>query len=134
MKIPGSFKIGKLTYTVVLTEKIEHEGFEGGFLFGLCDPMEQKIYLATKTSKGNDLSQERIYTTFYHEVTHILFGEIADQALYSDEVVVEAVSKNLSSFIETMEGEATEEVIDEDEIEENEDEVEEKPVKKSKKK
>lgn len=126
MKIPAKFKIGKLTYDVVLQEEITgYSETEGGFLFGLCDPMEQKIYVATKSPKGNPLSEERMLTTFYHEVTHVFFGEIADQALYADEVIVEAVSKNIMSFIETMEGEAEMP----EEVEEIEEEVE-KPIKK----
>lgn len=118
MKIPAKFNIGKLEYDVLLVENIEHvEVAEGSFLFGLCDPIEQKIYLSTKGKNGNDLSEARIVSTFYHELTHILFGEIADMELYSDEVVVEAVSKNLMSFMDTFTGEAeVQEESDDDEL------------------
>lgn len=133
MRIPSAFKIGILNWNVKLTDKItvvDNEGLDvfsrgdiskktingGGLLFGLCDPATQTLWLATKDSSGNDLSKERIISTFYHELSHALVGETANLDLYHDEVFIEALGKNLFSYCVTLsDKDASEEDDDEDE-------------------
>ena len=148
MKIPASFKIGILEYKVYLTEKIEVSGedFEilverhgsvkakrlknAGIIFGLCDSSAQTIWIATKDIQGNDLSKERMVSTFYHELAHAVVGETAYNEANRDEIFIEALGKNLYSFCNTISEEDATLYIEEPEIEED---IEEKPIKKSKK-
>lgn len=147
MIVPASFKIGPLTYKVKLTEKIELESsglaelFEKrgnsyyknllnkGILFGLCDMSAQTIWLATKDIQGDDISPERIETTFYHELAHALVGETANNESNGDEVFIEALGKNLYSFCHSVSDKPAELEVEEEE----EEEVVETPKKKTKK-
>lgn len=131
MKIPASFKVGIIEYKVYLTERIEMEesmplGFckkfkNEGMLFGLCDPSAQTIWLATKDIQGNDLSQQRIVSTFYHEVAHALVGETAYQEANQDEVFIEALGKNLYTFCTSISDEEATLYVEDDNDEEKED-------------
>lgn len=146
MKIPASFKVGILEYKVYLTEKIEFsaEDFEllvekqgsirakklknSGILFGLCDSSAQTIWLATKDIQGNDLSEERLISTFYHELAHALVGETAYNEANRDEIFIEALGKNLYNYCTSVSDEEAELYIEDDEV------VETKTTKKKSKK
>lgn len=146
MKIPASFKLGVIEYKVYLVEKIEfvQNDFDtlvgkignakakklkqSGILFGLCDPSAQTIWLATKDIQGNDLSKERIVSTFYHELAHALVGETAYNEANGDEIFIEALGKNLYNYVISVSDEEAEVYVDEDE------ELESKTTKKKSKK
>lgn len=145
MKIPAKFKSGLVTYTVHLVDKIELEFYSGlgseealkgkifkgeGFIFGLCDPVGQNVWIATETLEGKPIPYERQLSTFYHELAHALVGETANNEVNTDEVFIEALGKNLYAYAQnTFEGEAKLYVE-----EEEEEEVIEEPKKKTKKK
>lgn len=146
MKIPASFKLGVIEYKVYLVEKIEfvQNDFDtlvgkignakakklkqSSILFGLCDPSAQTIWLATKDIQGNDLSKERIVSTFYHELAHALVGETAYNEANGDEIFIEALGKNLYNYVISVSDEEAEVYVDEDE------ELESKTTKKKSKK
>lgn len=101
MKIPESFKIGTIEFDVKFVDKIKDTN-DGSMVFGQCDPTSQIITIATKDLKGNELSEARKLATFYHELAHVLVGETGEIDLNSDEVFIEALSKNIFSFIDTV--------------------------------
>lgn len=149
MKIPASFKLGVIEYKVYLVEKIEfvQNDFDtlvgkignakakklkqSSILFGLCDPSAQTIWLATKDIQGNDLSQERIVSTFYHELAHALVGETAYNEANGDEIFIEALGKNLYNYVVSVSDEEAALYV---ENEEEEEVVEVKATKKKSKK
>ncbi len=135
MRIPASFKIGILEYKVFLTEKIEfskddYEALVGrtsnlyekklkneGMLFGLWDSSSQTIWLGTKDIQGNDISKERLVSTFYHELAHALVGETCHNEANRDEIFIEALGKNLYYFCESVSDEDAPLYVDEDDDE-----------------
>lgn len=147
MKIPGSFKLGLVEYKVILADSIVIEndltevifgrthkkfktfgGVTRGSVFGACDPTTATIYLLVKDDEGNDMSEGRIIQTFSHELAHALVGETAHLEVNADEVFIEALGKNILSYIQTNTGEPQHE---NDEVEEEEIPV--KPKSKTKK-
>lgn len=100
MKISESFKIGTIRFEVKFEDKLNDS--EDSMLFGKCDPTSQVITLATKDLQGKELSEDRKLATFYHELAHALVGETGELELYGDEVFIEALGKNIFSFIDTV--------------------------------
>lgn len=142
MKIPASFKLGPLEFQVKLVDEVtvsagscrsatlKGKGLvDKAYNFGACDPTAQIIWLATKDISGDALSKERIITTFYHELAHALVGETANLEACFDEVFIEALGKNIYSYILTVSDE--EATYHEEEEEYVEEEI--KPRKKGRK-
>lgn len=99
MKIPKSFKLFATTYNVIW----DNERMNDKSLYGLCDYSTCTISLA-KTYNMDELSQDRILDTYYHEKVHAILNAMDESDLCSNEKFVDVFAKLLRQSDETSDG------------------------------
>lgn len=96
MKIPRTFKLFGTTVNVVWNNKrLNDKG-----VYGLHDYGKSEITLS-EIEGTEELSEDRIMDTFYHERTHSILDAMNEQELSSNEKFVEVFSKLLRQADET---------------------------------
>ena len=95
-RIPISFKLFGSTIKVTFdNKKADHIN-----CFGCFEYSKQEITLANKDGL-DDISQDRIIETFYHERTHAILNAMNKKELSEDEGFVDVFSKLLRQADET---------------------------------
>ncbi len=92
MKIPKEITVGKTTYTVQRTVK-------GGNL-GHINYQTKIISVATQDSYGNQLENEEMHDTFWHELTHAVLHDM-NHPLRDDEKFVRKFAYRLSCAVDS---------------------------------
>ena len=96
MKIPKKFKLFGSTVKVVFDNK----RMDDVDAFGLYEYPLQTITLANK-DRLDEISEDRITETFYHERTHAILLALGYKELNKDEQFVDLFSKALRQCDET---------------------------------
>lgn len=98
MKIPKRFKVFASTINIVWDNKrLNDKG-----VYGLTDYTKCEITLSTLHGVEN-LSEDRIMDTFYHEKVHTLLDAMNEVALSENEKFVDTFAKLLRQSDETAE-------------------------------
>lgn len=98
MKIPKKFKLFGTTYKVLW----DNQRMNDKQYYGLCDSSKSEITLST--TKGLDeLSEDLIVDTWYHERTHAILDMMNEYELSENEKFVDVFSKLLRQADETAE-------------------------------
>lgn len=98
MKIPKSFKLFATTVNVVWdNRKLNSIGAYGAHDYG-----KSEIILSTEEGV-DELSEDLIKDTFYHERTHAILDAMNESELSNNEKFVDVFSKLLRQSIETAE-------------------------------
>jgi len=98
MKIPKKFKLFGTTYNVVWDNKRLNDRQE----FGLSDYSRSEIILSN-TLGTEDLSEDKIMDTYYHEKIHAILDMMNEGELSANEKFVDVFSKLLRQADETAE-------------------------------
>lgn len=98
MKIPKKFKLFGTTINIVWDNKRLNDKS----VYGLFDYSKSEITLST-THGTEDLSENRIMDTFYHERTHAILNAMSEDELSSNEKFVDVFSKLLRQADESAE-------------------------------
>jgi hypothetical protein len=96
-KIPKSFKLFADTINIVWDNKRMNDKEN----YGEASYGERKITLST-TQGTDELAQDCILSTFYHEVVHMILLELRRDDLSQDEKFVDNFAKLLRQFIESQ--------------------------------
>lgn len=97
-RIPTKFKLFGTTYNVVWDNKRMNDRGE----YGLFDYSTTTITLST-TEGTNELSEDRMLDTFYHEKVHAILDEMHESELSQNEKFVDILGKLLRQADETAE-------------------------------
>ncbi len=98
MKIPKKFKLFGSIIDVVWDNKRLNDKS----LYGLSDYSRSEIILST-THGAEDLSEDRIMDTFYHEKIHSILDAMNERELSENEKFVDVFSKLLRQSDESAE-------------------------------
>lgn len=96
LKIPKSFKVFGTTINVVWDNKRMNNHAN----YGIADYGRSEIVLST-TQGQDDLSNDRIMDTYYHEKVHTLLDAMNERELSSNEKFVDVFAKLLRQSDET---------------------------------
>lgn len=79
----------------------QEEVFDGEKrVFGLCDPYLGKIYVATKSLDGDELSEDAIQHHIHHEVEHYKM-HFVDQVFYRNERKIDLLGALTAQYEKT---------------------------------
>lgn len=98
MNIPKKFKLFGTTINIVWDNKRMNDKS----LYGLCDYSKNEITLSA-IEGTNELSEDRIKDTFYHEKTHAILDAMGEHDLSENEKFVDVFAKLLRQADETAE-------------------------------
>lgn len=98
MKIPKNFRLFGTTYKVIWDNKRLNDKE----CYGLSDYAKSEIILST-TIGVEDLSEDKIKDTFYHERTHAILDMMNERELSENEKFVDVFSKLLRQADESAE-------------------------------
>lgn len=95
-KIPKSFKLFGTTINIVW----ENERLNDHKVYGLAEYSKSQITLSTTHSTDN-LSEDRMLDTFYHEKVHTILDAMNERDLSENEKFVDVFAKLLRQSDET---------------------------------
>lgn len=98
MKIPKKFKLFATTYNIVWDNKRLNDKQS----YGLSDYSKSQITLST-TIGVEELSEDKIMDTFYHEKVHAILDMMHERELSENEKFVDTFAKLLRQADETAE-------------------------------
>ncbi len=98
MKIPKKYQLFGTTVKVLWDNKRLNDRSE----YGLCDYSKNVITLST-TDGAEELSEDRVMDTFYHERTHSILDAMNERDLSRNEKFVDVFSKLLRQADESAE-------------------------------
>lgn len=98
MRIPKKFRLFGTTVDV----KYDDRRLNDMESYGVSEYTTCEILIA-KTSRGEELSEDRIIDTFYHERTHMILDSMKENELSANEKFVDVFSKLLRQADETAE-------------------------------
>jgi hypothetical protein len=94
--IPISFKLFNTTYNI----EFDNKRMNNEENYGICDYSTSKITLST-VHGVNELSQDKILDTYYHEKVHAILDMMHERDLSANEKFVDVFAKLLRQSIET---------------------------------
>lgn len=100
LKIPKTYRLGATKCVVELVEKIE---CDDKIIMGDWDCEHNKIRLATKSSTGSEVSDDRLGHTYCHELVHSILDAMGHK-LSNDEGFVDAFGKYLHQYLVSQSG------------------------------
>lgn len=95
-KIPKSFDMGPQRISVIFVDECKAKGVKA---HGSWNYRKGIIEL----EKNEKVSQEFIEKTFFHELTHCILNNIAEDSLNDNEALVDRIAGSFYQFIKTME-------------------------------
>ena len=98
IKIPKSFKLFGTSYKIIWNNDRLNDREE----YGLCDYSKSEIILST-THGLNNLSEDKIMDTYYHEKVHAILDMMHERELSENEKFVDVFAKLLRQSDETSE-------------------------------
>lgn len=98
MEIPKKYKLFGTTVNVVWDNKRLNDKS----VYGLCDYSKSEVILST-THGIEELSEDRMMDTFYHERTHSILDAMNERDLSDNEKFVDVFSKLLRQADESAE-------------------------------
>lgn len=107
MKIPARFKLFASTIEVVWDNMRMHDNAA----YGIHEYSTSTITLSTMHGQ-QDLSEDRIMDTFYHEKVHAILDAMHERELSGNENFVDVFAKLLRQSDETAEYESPEHPVD----------------------
>jgi Zn-dependent peptidase ImmA (M78 family) len=84
-------------YTIEFKEKIIVDNSDE-MLYGMCDFSNNKVYIATKNNKDEDIPIEEIHLTIIHEIVHAILTTGKYNNASADEPLVEWIARCLYSL------------------------------------
>lgn len=98
MKLKNTtFKIFDEEYRLLYVDAIESEN-EDTFYWGIADSSIKEIRIATKDKEGNQIKDNQIKNSLYHELLHAIFSEGCYIDCNNNEPLVEWTAKCLTSL------------------------------------
>lgn len=94
----NSFEIINHSVTIIYQDEVYSEGKK---VFGLCDPLSCKVYVALKSPyDGTDLAEDMILHNMHHEIAHYKMYFI-DSKFYTNEVKIDLLGAIDAQFEKT---------------------------------